>query len=172
MIVTGIGIAVLALLLVIGVLLRYAALPKRKVDGAKTALRKIDIASFQNLISQEDDLFLRQSLQPRSYRMAKRARTRAMQEYLWWIAEDCDTLQAIARSVPTTDMDRPSAQGLMQTMVRLRMIALALWCCLWLQWILPGLDLMSGDIARRYERVSRAMSYLQHHPRPVDVPVR
>ena len=156
-------VAVLSVLLVVAVMLRYASLPTRNESG-EIVLRGIDLASFQNLISKEDDLFLRQSLKPDSYRKVKRARTRAVQEYHWWMSEDCARLQMNAKSAPAT-VTKESAQ-LIQT-ARLRIIALTLWCGQWLQWVFPDLDLTPGSILQRYEQtLAYARPYLQPHPQP------
>src|SRR5947209_3526244 len=57
-------------------------------------LRQVDLAAFRNLLSSEDDEFLRGSLIPSHYQEVRRARVRATQEYLTWIAENCATLLA------------------------------------------------------------------------------
>lgn len=156
----SIGFLLLALLLVAAAMVRYPPLPRRRGEVGRPVLRGIDIASFRHLISKEEDLFLRQSLKPHAYRVVKRARTRAVQEYLWWIAENCASLLAIAKSAPVSR--EQSAEQLIQGAVRLRMIALVLYCGQWLQWIFPGLDLTPSNIARRYQQtLAYARPYLQ-----------
>jgi hypothetical protein len=55
---------------------------KRPMRDFPKSLRVIDILAFQNLLREEDDVYLRRTLRRRSYRRVKRARIRAAHEYL------------------------------------------------------------------------------------------
>lgn len=115
-------------------------------------LRNVDLAAFQNLMRSHDDLFLRESLSRKSYRIAKRAKTRALQQYLLWIAGDCAIIQAIVHSPNyDSDDDRRVRRELSTIAFNLRLISLLLWSGLWLEWALPNLDLLPESVFTTFE---------------------
>ncbi|PYX99469.1 MAG: hypothetical protein DMG64_19345 [Acidobacteria bacterium] len=126
----------------------------------------VDSAAFRNLLSREEKDFLRGALRRSHYLKVRRARLRAMQEYLLWIAANCATLIALLR-LRIADPERASApetQGLVQNALRLRMISLGLWLLLWLEFLFPGVEIRPVAAARRYEEVWRsAESYFRTH---------
>src|SRR3954467_14116923 len=65
---------------------------------ANLRLREVDVAAFRNLLSPGDDEFLKHSLSAHHYRQVRRARLRATQEYLGWIAGNCAVLLRLLRS--------------------------------------------------------------------------
>jgi hypothetical protein len=111
----------------------------------------VDVAAFRTLMRIEDDQYLRAHLEPAAFRRVRRARTLAVQQYLSWIAADCETLlQLIQRRAPNQG-EHLESQVLMRQAIRLRFTALALRAFLWLQYGLPGLDAMPHAVARKYE---------------------
>jgi hypothetical protein len=120
-----------------------------------SALQMIDIAAFKNLLSVEDDAFLRRSLRARHYRIAKRARTRAIQQYLLFIANGCASVQLLLRShAGKSSETQLRARLLSASVVRLRLASLGLWSSLWFQRMFPQLDLMSGSLVTAYDQLS------------------
>ena len=118
----------------------------------RTTLPVIDIPSLLNLLIVDDDTFLKNSLPPRFYRTAKRARTRAMQQYLLSIASGCETVQSLLRQprVPSVEAaDR--ANYLSWLALRLRIGCLGFWLGLWLQRAFPQLNLMPGSVIHTYK---------------------
>ena len=129
---------------------------RRNVGAAGDfSLRVVDAAAFRNLINQEDDLFLKNSLPRKYYWTARRARTRAIQQYLLWIANECASMQLVLRSLaghsPETHVQ---ARSLSATALRLRLASLGLWSSLWFQRIFPQLDLMPGSVINAYDKLA------------------
>src|SRR3954469_19551256 len=102
----GVLIALVLFALAVWLGRRVSLLQKSEKD-LRSALLLIDETAFHNLIRRDDDEFLKSVLTRRNYRTAKRARTRALQQYLRWIAQDCLVLQMLIRSAPT---DRPEVE--------------------------------------------------------------
>jgi hypothetical protein len=124
----------------------------------------IDVAAFRNLLSQDEEEFLRTTLATRQYYRVRRSRLRAVQEYLLWIAANCATLIALLR-VRVTDPELAAAtdtEVLVQNALKLRMISLGFWALLWIEFAFPGVDVRPAAAARRYEDVWRfAESYFR-----------
>jgi hypothetical protein len=143
---------VCALLLVLGVAMRSKA-----SSEANLRLREVDLAAFRNLLSPSDDQFLKHSLSARHYRQVRRARLRATQEYLGWIAGNCAVLLRLLRS--TEDRSNIDAAHdipvLGQSIVRLRLIAVAFWLLLWVEYLLPNLQIRPLHTIRKYEDLWR-----------------
>lgn len=120
-------------------------------------LNKVDVAAFRNLLSREDDDFLRASLSAKHYRRVRRARLRAAQEYLTHIAGDCATLLHLLRDdapQSTAETDR-STERLAANALRLRVISLGFWLLLWIEYLLPDLQIRHGATLKRYEEFAR-----------------
>ena len=126
----------------------------------------VDIAAFRNLLSQDEEDFLRSALTNGSYRRVCRDRLRAAQEYLLWIAANCATLLAVLRlraSEPELD-GMTDTEELVRQALRLRLISLAFWVLLWIEFVLPGLQIRPFAAVRRYEDVWRyAQGYFRNH---------
>jgi len=126
----------------------------------------VDIAAFRNLLSQDEEDFLRRALTNGSYRKVRRVRLRAAQEYLLWISANCATLLAVLRvraSEPELD-GMTDTDGLVRQALRLRLISLGFWVLLWIEFVLPGLQIRPFAALRRYEDVWRfAQGYFRNH---------
>lgn len=146
--------------LIIGFLLALTARlawrrPRRfcEILDPTTALPLLDVPAFMNLLLVDDDIFLKDSLPPRYYRAAKRARTRAIQQYLLWVAKGCENAQWLLRQRPIESLGGTHEAAALSTLAfRLRVASLALWGCLWFQRLFPHLDLMPASLIRAYER--------------------
>lgn len=130
----------------------------------------VDVAAFRNLLSQDDEDFLRSSLTSSHYHRVRRARMRAIQEYLLWIATNCATLIALLR-IHITDPQlesAPDTERLVRNALRLRMISLGFWALLWVEFLLPGMEIRPAAAVRLYEDVWRfAENYFRTHlPEP------
>jgi hypothetical protein len=140
----------------------------RRSLGEQTAPRfyAVDIAAFRNLLSQDEEDFLRSALTNGSYRKVRRVRLRAAQEYLLWISANCATLLAVLRlraSEPELDGMTDTEELVRQTL-RLRLISLGFWVLLWIEFLLPGLQIRPFAAVRRYEDVWRyAQGYFRNH---------
>jgi hypothetical protein len=119
-------------------------------EECPSALRGLDIPAFHNLVRADDDRFLKSVLTAGDYHRAKRIRTRAMQQYLLWIAGDCSIVQRSIRAEMNLHGEA-KASVLTSMSMRLRVTALMLWGMLWLQWALPFLDMTPASILNRYD---------------------
>jgi len=117
-------------------------------------LHTIDTAAFRNLLSKEDDRWLRASLSSSDYRKTRRARLRATQEYLIRIAEDCAVIMAMVR-LTNVNASLQLAQMVIQRAIRIRLICLGFWLLLWAEWLFPGLEISPVRILRTYEEFRR-----------------
>src|SRR5690349_20174366 len=131
----------LAVLLLVLWIVRGGA---KRSSGEQTRLRfyPVDFAAFRNLLSQDEEDFLRSALPTSHYHRVRRARLRAVQQYLLWIAANCATLLALLRA-RITDPELASArdtEGLVQSALKLRVISLGFWLLLWIEFLLPGID--------------------------------
>lgn len=149
------------LLLLVGAAYWILLEVRRRVNVSQLVLRRIDLPAFLNLLREDDDVFLKQALPGHSYRQLKRARTRATQEYLCWIAENARTIQAVLRPASQKDFAVPAAvQTLVRSAMRMRLLAFSVWLWLWLQWTIPEIDLMPRDLAESYGDLVRKATQL------------
>jgi hypothetical protein len=132
-------------------------------EASKLEMREIDLPALRNLLSREEDEFLKASLPPNAYRRVRRARISAVQQYLEWIAENCATLLRLielSREQRAKLVEDESAM-LAAEAVRLRAASLGLWLLLGLQYLFPVLDFRPTSLVRNYERLSAvAVTYL------------
>ena len=137
-----------ALLLLAGRAILFA----RNEEHLRSSLLVIDVVAFHNLVSIDEDVFLRSALPGRCYRKAKRLRTRAVQQYLRSVAHNCAVLQLLLRFAPH-EVERIDVQlrSLAAFSLRLRIASLGLWAALWIQWVFPFVDLQPGSLIHNYE---------------------
>ena len=132
--------------------LRRGGIRRSNGPGESGQLHQIDLPAFRNLISPADDEFLRNSLTVAHYRQRRRARLRAVQEYLAWIAEDCvaliPMLQSQAQSNPSVARETAS---LIRSASQIRLISSALWLLLWGEYLFVGLEIQPLRLLKRYE---------------------
>lgn len=142
--------------------------------GGQRALREqtgprfysVDVVAFRNLLSQDEDEFLRNALTNSAYRKVRRARLRAVQEYLRWIASNCATLIAVLR-LKTSEPEPDSlvdTEALVHQALRLRLISLGFWILLWIEFLVPTVQIRPSAAVKRYEDVWRfAEGYVRKH---------
>ena len=140
----------------------------KRSSGKQSSLRfhPVDLAAFRNLLSPEEDDFLRSALKTIHYHKVRRARVRAVQQYLLWIAANCATLLALLRlKVTAPDLaSAPDTEGIVHHALKLRVISLGFWLLLWIELLLPGIEVRPAAAIRRYEDVWRfAESYFRSH---------
>lgn len=144
-------------ILVLSLWIATGGVPGSVKPRAGSKLHSIDIPALRNLLSGEDEKFLQASLSPAHYRRARRARVRALQEYLEWIAENCAILlislrDSIAQPPPETDRQ---AEGLVSHAIELRLVSLCLWLLLWIEYALPTIEIRPHRTLRKYEEFWR-----------------
>jgi len=108
-------ILLVSILVVVLLLLMAWSVPRLSLIGKRaeelgSTLTMIDLAAFQSLMNRDDDAFIRASLPDREYRIAKRARTRATQRYLRWIAKHCLLLQVMFAAAIHANTEEPEAR--------------------------------------------------------------
>jgi hypothetical protein len=145
----------------IAVLLWLLWLLKRAIPrpDAIARLHPIDLAAFRNLLSRDDDDFLRSSLVPRHYRKVRRERLRAVQEYLVWMAENCVVLLAMLQSQGHEDpWLRRETQLLARSAFRIRVSILISWVLVWGEYVFTDLRIQPLQLLIRYEELRRGAS--------------
>lgn len=117
-------------------------------------LREVDLDAVRNLLSKEDEEFLRSSLQSANYRQVRRARVKALQEYMTWIAGNCSVLFCLLRK-GTAEVeavaDAERLGPMVRTAARLRLFSLTIWLALWVEYALPRLQIRPYGILSKYE---------------------
>jgi len=152
---TFVVIIVVLLFVLISWLLWQALVSARLPKNAQVTVQVVDIVALNNLLRREDDIFLKRSLSSQHYRAAKRARTRALQQYLLWIAQGCAKVQFVLRSMPQEFATAPEQARLLSVVAfRLRVASLGFWTSLWLQRVFPQLDLIPGTLISAYENLA------------------
>lgn len=127
--------------------------------GVPSDFRDIDLPALRNLMSREDDDFLRARLSRSNYVKLRRARVRATQQYLSWIAENCSVLLRLIGEADTAQKGESSPghmHKLARSAVRLRLLCLGIWALLWLEYLLPILGMKPKKLVRSYERMREA----------------
>ena len=147
-------LVLIVLVVLTGWMMRHAILAAKNEEELRCTLSLVDIPAFQNLVSEEDDLFLKTVLPVKQYRTAKRARTRGVQQYLLWIANDCSVFQALLRLAQHDRGPSERDQEVSRMCFRLRTTSLALWVYLWLQRIFPQLNFTPATVWRQYQQLS------------------
>lgn len=130
------------------------------LSGTSIQFKRIDLTAFQNLTSAEDDVFLKKALPADAYRIAKRLRTRAVQEYLLMIAHDCAAVQVAAASSIKHADTLSEARIVRETAFQVRLLSLLLWSGLWLQWLFPNLDVKFQPMLEKFKAF--AMQAIAH----------
>lgn len=124
----------------------------------------VDLKAFRNLLSGEDEIFLRRSLNKSNYHKVRRARIRAIQEYLGWIADDCAHVIASLRSEVSGASPSIETGTLARKAMQLRATALGFSALLWLEYIVLRVEIRPALLLKNYEDLRHAILYLQAHP--------
>jgi hypothetical protein len=161
-------ILVLAAVLVLAVLLlhtRKRALTARWLQNPTAHLRSVDLAAFRNLIDPSEEQFLRAHLPPSEFRRVQKERLRAAAEYVSAVAHNAAVLlrlgQAARLSADSSTV--AAAENLVDTALRLRLIAMRSLVVLRLKIILRGSHVSLAAVAERYEHITGQVALLVHH---------
>lgn len=125
-------------------------------SGDPADFRDIDLQALRNLMSKEEDDFLRTRLSRPNYAKLRRVRVRATQQYLGWIAENCSILLRLLAETNITQEREVSAghiPRLARSAVRLRLLCLGIWALLWLEYVFPVMGMSPKRLVRSYERM-------------------
>lgn len=162
MIVTGILVVLVAVALL---LLARAArgqgaagiLTVVDLQGRTTA---IDIAAFRNLISPQEEDYLRHNLPPPEFRRIQKERMRAAAAYIHQALQNAAVLLRLGEAAQRSADPQLASAGstLVDTAIRLRLYAFFVLLKLYLNIAFPGLQLSSLAVVDRYERLTDAMA--------------
>ncbi len=162
-----IAASVLILLAVLTVLslLRLARSPRlivRDVGDAEEQIKPVDLDAFLNLISSEQEDYLRKHLSVDSFRKLQRERARVVLKYVDRASENASILLRLGQATqrdPDPAVARQASE-LTDCAIQLRMDALRAKCRIYLVILLPGLPLSSPGFSQRYEHLLHTFSAL------------
>lgn len=125
------------------------------VVGSSARLSDIDVIAFRNVLSLHDNHVLRERLSEGAYRRVKRARVRAVQEYVKAIAGDCAITIAVlrAKAPDSAQSVQCEVSSLVREALAIRLLCLAFWIVLWAEFVFPNLEIRPMRIAGGYERL-------------------
>jgi hypothetical protein len=148
-------VTLIAILAAISIILLRAA----RAVNKNTQLHRVDTLALRNLLSEEDEDYLRASLNSSEYRQLRRARLRAIQEYLVWIAQDCSNLLQMIQSSSGELIGSASieqVERLSKAAIRLRLFSSGFWLLCWLEYLIPQLSFRPMRMLRTYEEFWRS----------------
>jgi len=126
-------------------------------------LQPIDIGAFRNLMSEPEELYLRQHLPPHEFRAVHRERMLAASEYVWGAARNAGILIRLAEAAKQ-NADRQmvaSAESLQDNAFRLRLYAWQTLPRLYFAALVPGAGSLPQALAESYDRLTRQMITLK-----------
>lgn len=159
-------VTVILVVLVTGVLLLLARAARGQgiriasvgeLTGRTTA---IDLVAFRNLVSFEEEEYLRRNLPPSQFRTLQRERMRAAAAYIQNALRNAAILLRLGEAARQSPDPQLAAAGraLMDNAIRLRLYAFFALLKLYLNIAFPGLHLAPLTIVDRYERLTDAMA--------------
>ena len=158
-------IFVVVALVTIFVILRIAHRQRRKdltLPQLTEQIRPVDIDAFGNLMSLEEEEFLRRHLTTRMFRKTQRRRIRAAMGYVSRVSANAGILLRIGELATDSSDAHILAAGreLIDRASRLRLNAILVLMKLSVAFILPGVPLSVGGIAGGYKDLSRLLVQL------------
>lgn len=127
------------------------------LQGRTTA---IDLAAFRNLISPQEEDYLRHNLPPPEFRRIQKERMRAAAAYIHQALQNAAVLLRLGEAAQRSADPQLASAGstLVDTAIRLRLYAFFVLLKLYLNIAFPGLQLSSLAVVDRYERLTDAMA--------------
>lgn len=141
---------------------RGFARPIRSWNELMGQTKPVDINAFQNLMSKDDDLFLKQSLPGRAFRWVQRLRHRAALAYLSTILHNSSVLSRAGELAASSDAEQLAGAGghLVQLALEVRLRTLRLMLRLWISMIWPTGRADLTDALQRYAELKEAFRRL------------
>jgi hypothetical protein len=120
----------------------------------------IDIAAFRNLMSSQEEEYLRQQLPAREFRSIQRVRMQAAIAYIRGALQNAAILLRLGEAAQRSADPQLAAAGrkLVDTAIRMRLYAFFALLKLYLNLAFPGLRLSPSAVADRYEGLTEAMA--------------
>ena len=127
------------------------------LQGRTTA---IDIVGFRNLISLQEENYLRDRLPAAEFRRIQRERMRAAAAYIRTALQNAAILLRLGEAAQRSADPHLAAAGrkLVDTAIRMRLFAFFALLKLYLNIAFPGLRLSPSAVADRYEALTEAMA--------------
>lgn len=127
------------------------------LQGRTTA---IDITAFRNLMSFDEEEYLRQQLPAREFRSIQRERMRAAIAYIQGALQNAAILLRLGEAAQRSADPQLAAAGrkLVDTAIRMRLYAFLALVKLYLNLAFPALRLSPSAVADRYEGLTDAMA--------------
>jgi hypothetical protein len=133
----------------------------RSAPVASRRLQAVDLAAFRNLVSREEDAYLRRYLPSSAYLRVRRARLLATRAYLAAIAENCATIMLLLQAGETEELS-PQAQELAHAAVMVRITVMGMLGIVYLEYAMPRLEIRPAAALNAYrELVERVLSYVR-----------
>jgi hypothetical protein len=169
-------VLVIAAVVALGIILRIAVTQSSLAKGTGSlavAIRPIDVEAFRNLISPEEDEFLRVHLPMAQFRMVRRERLRAMAAYVQVAGRNATALVRIGEAALAGGDARiaEAAQQLVNDALLLRRNATVALARIYIALAWPNSGLAAVRVVERYERLNGAAMLLGRLQNPA-VPVR
>src|SRR5215472_7286641 len=132
-------------------------------DSSAGGLQAIDIDAFRNLISQSEELYLREHLLPHEFRAVHRERMLAASEYVWGAARNAGILIRLAEATKQNADSQMvgSAERLQDNAFRLRLYAWQTLPRLYFAALVPGAGSIPQTLAESYDSLTRQMITLR-----------
>ena len=128
----------------------------RRPEDLAGLIRPVDVEAFRNLIDPAEEQFLRSNLPPAEFRKIQRERLRAAADYVSCAAQNAAMLIRMGEAARTSP--EPSvaeaAEKLVDTAIRLRILAFQAIAKLYWGIIFPSAKLPSVGLAENYERMT------------------
>ena len=127
------------------------------LQGRTTA---IDLSAFRNLISPEEEEYLRRQLPPAEFKRLRKERLRAAVAYVQCALQNAAILLRLGEAAQTSADPQLATAGrkLVDNAIRLRLYAFFALSKLYLNIVFPGLQLSPVAVADRYEHLTEAMA--------------
>lgn len=132
------------------------------VNDPKSSIEPLDVLAFNNLIDPSEEEFLREELEPSTFRSIQRLRLMAAMEYVTCTSRNAALLIRLGRAAgPSTDAGNSyQAQDLVTAAIQLRLLSILVLCLLWIKIALPGLRLSLKEVSTMHERLVRQQGTL------------
>ena len=135
------------------------------LQGRTTA---VDITAFRNLVSRDEENYLRRNLPASEFKRIQRLRLKAATAYIRSAVGNAAVLLRIGEAAQHSPDHEVAAAGrvLVETAIRLRLYAFFVLLKLHLNIAVPDLQLSATDVVDRYERLTDAMARFTRMQQP------
>jgi hypothetical protein len=168
--VTVLAISILALATALGVFflwVRSTHYSGRNEADINSKINEVDLEAFQNLVSPQEELFLRENLAASDFRVVQRERLKAALDYVGALSENGALLLQLGQAAKASADPRVAEAGqhVVDNAVRLRLYALRVRARLYLKIALPTAKLEPTGVVNEYQEASNwaaLLNRLQH----------